>query len=217
MSKTSKVKRTERAKTFFIIYLVIGMAFAIFLVYKFSQSFPIELNNGREQTAQAKIIEKRIIRDYSSGNGHVRGRTFYEYRIFYEFSDGSVKEFEVDRVWVSGSSNTSPYSPVYDELKEGDNGLLTYKEIENNEQKYNEALQYQGRKFISFEKDAEYGGTKVKMIKRTDNKSVIVILCFFFAYIIACVMLLVWGKKDKLSNKQKREKQRKKQNRQKNR
>lgn len=210
VSYASIEKITKRPKTFFIYLCALGMLIWIFFISEIIKIAPIGLNQRPEQAVKAEITEKRIERIYISGRRNVQSRTSYRYLIFFKFSDGSVKEFEVDTYWVYGSSKTAPYSPVYDELKEGDTGVLTYKELENIEQKYIED-QYRGRKFISFEKDAKHGGTKVVWRDRTIKKDIIFICITFGPYLIVIVILLVWHHKDKqLSNRQKKRKNKEK-------
>ncbi len=207
MPKSKKIAKGP--KIFFIIFCALGMLIWIFFISEIIKIAPIGLNKRPEQAVKAEITEKRIESIYSSVRRHAQSRTFYRYLIFFKFSDGSVKEFEVDTYWIYGSSETAPYSPVYDELKEGDTGVLTYKELENIEQKYIED-QYRGRKFISFEKDAKHGGTKVVWSDRTIKKNIIFICIRFGPYLIV-IVIGFWCYKDRqISNRQKKRKNKEK-------
>jgi len=144
--------------------------------------------NSPEQQEQAEIIEKRIVEE-RSGDGD--GFT-YHYIVAFEFSNGTVKEL---RVGVERSGHKR-----YDALNEGDTGILTYKERTDIEEKYkNENIRFEGRRFISFEKDIEYGGTKVEELP--DITFLIIGIGFFiFLAVILIVPIIVSDKKELTSS-----------------
>ena len=179
--------KVKKKKGFFYIFCITILAIIAFFLFWILKDVPFGLDNQPEQSVPVEVAEKRIDKGYGSGNHRAPSSTHYRYLISFRFSDGSVKELEVDFIGLWGRPETIPYSPVYDEINEGDTGILIYKELENNEQKYSKGFQYQGRKFIRFEKDAEYGGTKVEMFKRPTFKwKDLLIICFVFGpWIIA--------------------------------
>ena len=98
-----------------------------------------------EQREQVEVVEKRIISE-SAGEDYT-----YHYIVAFKFPDNSVKEIEVGR---GGNFALNNPTGVYDSVGKGDTGILTYKEIENIEEKYKkEDRRYKGRLFISFWKD----------------------------------------------------------------
>jgi len=100
---------------------------------------------GPQQSEQVEVVGKRYVSD-----GSIDGSIDY-YIVAFKFSDNSVKEFEVGSGGFLALNNPRG---VYDSVKEGDTGTLTYREIENIEEKYKkEELHYAGREFIGFEKD----------------------------------------------------------------
>ena len=195
MRKVKKVKR-KKSKGFYI-FCITGLALIVFFLIWILKDVPFGLDNQPEQSVPVEVAEKRIDKEHGLRSRHSFSHTTFAYRISFRFPDGSVKEFEVDRTGEWSYSTTAPYSPVYDEINEGETGILTYKELKNNKQKYSEKAQYLGRKFICFEKDAEYGGTKVEMFKRPTVKwQDLLIICFVFGpWIIALPFILRDDKK----------------------
>ena len=179
--------KVQKKNGFFYIFCITILAIIAFFLFWILKDVPFGLDNQPEQSVPVEVAEKRIDKEHGLRSRNSPSRTTFAYRISFRFPDGSVKEFEVDRTGEWSYSTTAPHSPVYDEINEGDTGILIYKELENNEQKYSKGLQYQGRKFIRFEKDAEYGGTKVEMFKRPTFKwKDLLIICFVFGpWIIA--------------------------------
>jgi len=109
--------------------------------------FYIPSMNIPEQQEYVVVEGKRI---YKDNEGYV---TFF---ISFKFSDGSVTEFDEGRDGVSKRKR----GLVYNAIQEGETGMLTYKE--------------NGR-FISFEKDQEYGGGKIKTYQIPEKNAIILL------------------------------------------
>ena len=95
-----------------------------------------------------EVVDKRIEDTYiyDAATEHTSLKHFY--LATFEFSDGAKKEFQ-----IGGS-----YKTIYI----GDTGMLTYHESKSIEDKYGEETdRWKGRQIISFEKDPEFGGTKI--------------------------------------------------------
>jgi hypothetical protein len=77
-----------------------------------------------------------------------------DYLVAFRLPDGSVKELQVGN---STKLRKTKREGVYDSLHEGDTGKLAFKEMENIENLYHhdedKHLNWEGRLFISFEKD----------------------------------------------------------------
>ena len=119
-----------------------------------------------ERSEQVEISSKRV-RVYSSSGKH-RNSISYTFIVAFKLHDGSIKELEVD-THITRNSKEDVSCSLYNAINEGETGTLIYKELENIEEKYKgkEDMAFDGRLFISFEKDIEYGGMKVEA--RKDN------------------------------------------------
>lgn len=169
-----------------IVLALILVTGAIVLIVVFVTSrYDRELKRSPERSASAEVVNKRVSRYFSPG--HRSTRTSYTYYVTFEFPDGLVKEIKVDFISLSGRSKIEPYSSIYDSLIEGNTGILTYKEIED----------YDVRSFISFEKDPEYGGTKVEM--RKEVSAIITICVAASGLLIPLIVIGVLVIKKKLS------------------
>ena len=148
----------------FVIVVVAIIGGGIIFVFTSAIHLATRFYTRPEQSAQVEVIDKRI-RIYSSGS---RPNKSYTYIVAFKYSDSSVKEFSVDTIFTKGSNKEAPPSSVYDNIHEGDTGILAYKEIKNIEKKYknNEDMRYDGRFFISFERDSQYGELKIESTER---------------------------------------------------
>lgn len=163
--------------------IIILIAINIFVVFGISCSWLRELSpllHSLEQQEQAEAVGKRTIKRSHDSTGDPGGPTLYF--VTFKFPDGSLKEFEVGRR-TSGRKR-------YEFINEGNTGILTYKEIENIEEKYENEDQYEGRRFIRFEIDPEYGGVKIE--KRGLSEMTKLILIFGIP-ISAIIILVVIG------------------------
>lgn len=126
-----------------------------------------------------KVVKKRIetttIYDAAVEHSSVK----YYHLATFEFSDGSKKEFN-----IGGS---------YNDIYIGDTGMLTYHEIRSIEDKYREETdRWQGRQIISFEKDPEFGGTKI--IRYELSEAVKSFLITSGVIVLGIGVILVWLK-----------------------
>ena len=131
-----------------IMPLIIGFGASVVLVAFGLITWQLsELPTSRspEQHEQAIVVKKRL---HNTRDTDGPGSTFY--LITFKFFDGSIKELRVG----TGKDTRK----VYDSFNEGETGILTYKEREN-------AQSYEGRQFVSFEKDSEYGGATIEYIQ----------------------------------------------------
>ena len=110
-----------------------------------------------EQSEQVEVVEKRV--EISSSHGRRVSRKYYSYYVAFKFPDGTIKEFKVDHI-STRDFKKEINSSVYDSIFESDTGILTYKELENAENRFFSPTNY--REFHSFEKDLICGGTKVE-------------------------------------------------------
>jgi len=163
------------------ITLMVSSAAAVYIiviVVIFKQNIYILVRNSPEQREQVKVIGKRIKREYHVDTDDMR-RTTYTYIgdhiIAFKLADGSVKEFVVDininpkatraephiRTSLKGHEIDSCYKrEIYESIHVSDTGILTYKERKNIQKKIKrEEMRYEGRLFISFEKDSEQYNT----------------------------------------------------------
>ena len=160
MFRMTDKKAKIKASVFIFVFAAIVGGLSIWLVVTIIDGMT-RFYNRPEQSAQVEVVSKRIRVDRSSGK-HASYIDHY-YIVTFKFSDGSVKELEVD--WIhQRNSNKEVYSSAYDSMHEGDAGLLIYKEISNIEKKYknNEDMCYDGRFLISFERDSQYGELKIE-------------------------------------------------------
>jgi len=148
-----------------VVLFVFLVAFLLFAWLRFEAPFV----NRPEQCEQAEVISKRI-REYHDGDGMVR-----DLFVTFKFLNNSTKEFRVD---IKGK--------YYNDIHEGDIGILVYKERKDNETKYsNEEIRYKGRRFVSFEENVEYGKAKIEASRQQD----VVVVCIFTATIMSNIIL----------------------------
>ena len=139
-----------------VLAVIIGNIASIAFLVLCLNIFYIPSMNTPEQQAYVAVAGKRI---YADDEGYI---TFL---ISFKFSDGSIKAFDEGRDGVSNSER----GLVYESINEGEKGLLTYKD---------------GGRFISFEKDLEYGGEKIETYQISE-KSAVTLLISVFAIVLA--------------------------------
>ncbi|MDR1629147.1 MAG: DUF2500 domain-containing protein [Oscillospiraceae bacterium] len=128
--------------------LIVG--YFVFRVKKYIVPFI----NRPEQQEQVIVFEKikrprppRDTDDYDP----------YDYLVAFQFSDGAVKEFQIEH--TKGHMK----SDVYNLIHKGDQGLLIYIERKDIEEKIeNEIMRWRGRRIVSFEKETPCGKIKFK-------------------------------------------------------
>lgn len=125
-----------------IIALVSIIIYALLALFVYIHKLP--LKNAPEQQAEVVVADKNIILNDSMFERPNK------YFVKFQFPDGSIKEFDVS---IKGA-DAATSGNFYYTLNVGDKGTLTYKEIENIEEKYDEEKRYKGREFISFERDS---------------------------------------------------------------
>jgi len=126
-----------------ILIVMVAVLVAMLLLWRESE----KINYRPEQREQVEVVGKRI-REWGDGPELSPSS---DYIVAFKFSDGSVKELAV----ASGASYLNEPKRIYNSFNTGDKGILAYKEIENIEDKYTtEEERYNGRKFISFDKDS---------------------------------------------------------------
>lgn len=164
MPKETKKRLKQRKQNSIIAIIVLSLIFVAatttlivaFVEWHNDKELKAEFKNRQEQTVQAEVASKRIIKD--SFYGKHSSIDIYIYVISFKFPDDSIKELQVDRQSYRWPPKNDPDSVQYDSLTVGDIGILTYKEIENIEERVkNENVRYGSRLFISFEKDPQYG------------------------------------------------------------
>ena len=139
------------------IFLIVAITVEIGFVMVFLST---RFESSPKQFAQVEVVERRTTRKFSISSKDYS--TYFTYIASFKFSDGSVKEFCVDKTSRRGNQDTAPNSFRYDAMQEGVTGILNYKEIADIEQKYeNEEFYYDGRKFVSFKQNPEYGGALI--------------------------------------------------------
>ena len=136
---------------FFIKFcLVIVIIIAGFCVFAFLDyiNFDLPMENAPEQQEYVTVIDKRVnIRGGKVGRGFESSNN-NEYLIKFQFSDGSTKELDVAIIDASASNRGNNHYSI----NIGDEGMLTFKEIEDVEERYEEKNRYRGRQFIRFER-----------------------------------------------------------------
>ncbi len=164
------------------IFIVTIVLVLIMLFFWFRNISPIL--NSTELHERAEVIGKKIVEK------NFDDTITSTYIVTFKFSDGSLKELWVG---VDRAGEESYYA-----INEGDIGTLTYKEIKAIEQKYkNEDIRWEGRRFISFMKDSEYGGTKIEKRGLTELTVLIIGIGFFISLaIIFIVTIIVNDKKN---------------------
>lgn len=172
-----KVKLTKEETTVKInIIMLVVLAITVVLIILapiVNLDYKLRFGDIPEQIEQAEVVDKEQIR---SGK---KGARWVDYVITFRFSDGSEKKFIV-------SSNARR---VYNLIKIGETGKLTYKEIESNDGDENFKA---NRRFISFEKDPKYGGETIKpnAVEATGWNAVIF---FFTPWLVISIILSCLG------------------------
>ena len=162
--------------------IVIGFG-AVLMAFNAILSFRWEVLRITTPECQehVKVVKKRIedTQYYHAGtDGYSEVRDYFA---TFEFPDGSKKEFN-----IGGS-----YKTIYI----GDTGMLTYHESKFIEYTYRkETDRWRGRLIISFEKDPEFGGTKIIRYKLSYSvKSFLIgagIIVLFTSVILICLKLM---------------------------
>ena len=162
--------------------IVIGFG-AVLMAFNAILSFRWEVLRITTPECQehVKVVKKRIedTQYYHAGtDGYSEVRHYFA---TFEFPDGSKKEFN-----IGGS-----YKTIYI----GDTGMLTYHESKFIEYTYRkETDRWRGRLIISFEKDPEFGGTKIIRYKLSYSvKSFLIgagIIVLFTSVILICLKLM---------------------------
>ena len=165
-------------KTLYMIVIGFG---AVLIAFNAILSFLDEalIRTTPECQEHVKVVEKRIetttVYDAAVEHSSVK----YYHLATFEFSDGSKKEFNI------GVS--------YNDIYIGDTGMLTYHEKKDIEDKYREETdRWQGRLIISFEKDPEFGGTKI--IRYELSETVKSFLITSGVIVLFTSVILVWLK-----------------------
>lgn len=126
-----------------------------------------------------KVVDKRIEDTYVYDATVEYSEVIHFYLATFEFPDGAKKEFQ-----IGGS-----YKTIYI----GDTGMLTYHESKSIEDIYKEETdRWRGRQIISFEKDPEFGGTKI--IRYKLSYSVKSFLIGAGVIVLGISVILIWLK-----------------------
>ena len=174
------MKRGKLVGNIVLILILVASASTIITGFVMSRH-ERELNSSPEQTTQAEVVSKRITKYSTGGHRMSEYKTYYTYIVAFTFPDGLIKEFQVDIKSVRGASETEPYSSLYDAFREGNAGILTFKEINDTE----------WRLFINFEKDPEYGGMKLEMNRPPNNTGILIILIGVIIFAAAFLIVLI--------------------------
>lgn len=161
--------------------IVIGFG-AVLMAFNAILSFRWEVLRITTPECQehVKVVDKRTEDTYVyDTSGYYSLKHFY--LATFEFPDGSKKEFQ-----IGGSRKTIYF---------GDTGTLTYHESKFLENIYRkETDRWRGRLIISFEKDPEFGGTKIIRYKLSYSvKSFLIgagIIVLFTSVILICLKLM---------------------------
>lgn len=161
--------------------IVIGFG-AVLMVFNAILSFRWEVLRITTPECQehVKVVDKRIADAYVyDTSGYYSLKHFY--LATFEFPDGAKKEFQI------GGSRKTIYI--------GDTGMLTYHESKFIEDIYRkETDRWRGRLIISFEKDPEFGGTKIIRYKLSYSvKSFLIgagVIVLLTSVILICLKLM---------------------------
>ena len=127
-----------------------------------------------------KVVKKRIEDTEYYHAGTDGYSEVCDYFATFEFPDGAKKEFN-----IGGS-----YKTIYI----GDTGMLTYHESKFIDIYREETDRWRGRLIISFEKDPEFGGTKIIRYDPSDSVGSFLIgaglIVLFTSVILICLKLL---------------------------
>jgi len=89
------------------------------------------LADSPKQVAQVEAVAKRI-RERHENAGPISGESIYRYcYITFKFPDGSEKEFYIGMSSSGDTGVQSDSTAVYNSIREGDMGVLTYKATKN--------------------------------------------------------------------------------------
>lgn len=145
-------------RVFIAFIVVLGLAIAGSYISTIPQ---VRFSGRPEQSGQVEVVGKRINKSSSSGKGTYS--LTYEFIVAFAFPDGTIKELEIDSHSVNSNRETVECSR-YNSINESDRGTLIYQESKDIEERFEgrEDASYYGRRFISFEKDMEYGGEKIE-------------------------------------------------------
>jgi len=123
-----------------------------------------------EQVVQAEVVDKRIEVNRSDDG------TYYYYYLTFKFSDDSEKEIQIMNF---PSSSTKTREKAYKSIHQGETGMLTYKHFDFD-------------RFISFEKDPEYGGQKIEEYSAmTHSGYMITFICVFVAVMGGLIVFVI--------------------------
>lgn len=161
--------------------IVIGFG-AVLMAFNAILSFRWEVLRITTPECQehVKVVDKRIADAYVyDTSGYYSLKHFY--LATFEFPDGAKKEFQI------GGSRKTIYI--------GDTGMLTYHESKFVEYTYRkETDRWRGRLIISFEKDPEFGGTKIIRYKLSYSvKSFLIgagVIVLLTSVILICLKLM---------------------------
>jgi len=147
-----------------LVFILLLYAVPFIVIYK--TNIHTLVKNRPEQREQVEVIGKKLAKSSYTVSRH--GRHTYSHVdalvVAFKFADGSIKEISVGRSLGYESIRDADtgkliYSKVkknkvYESFKNGDEGILTYKERDNIEEKFKKMkTRYKGRLFIGFEKE----------------------------------------------------------------
>ena len=122
--------------TFFIILVIVMIIAFLYLGWRRIQP---------TQTAHVTVVSKRTAVARVPGSGGGRTYKTPDCFVVFRFSDGSEKELFVN---PGGGNKRELGYEFFQELQEGDTGILSYKELKS-------ATDWGQRTYISFEKDEQ--------------------------------------------------------------
>lgn len=168
--------KIKSMKTLYMIVIGFGavlIAFNAFVTFRRE----VLIITTPECQEHVKVVDKRIAAYVYDTSGYYSLKHYY--LATFEFSDGVKREFQ-----IGGS-----YKTIYI----GDTGTLTYHESKSIEDIYREETdRWKGRQIISFEKDPEFGGTKI--IQYELSYSVKSFLIGAGVIVLLISVILVWLK-----------------------
>lgn len=152
-----------------LIRIIIGiyiLLIALVALGNFLSEAPIM--SAPECQAHVKVVDKRTEEEWFNGSPDETSYMTRSYFATFEFPDGSKKEFAIN-------------AAATDEIWLWSTGTITYKETAEI-----------GRRIISFEKDPEYGGTKVMIY--TLSHTIILFLIDAGAITFVAGFIIIWLK-----------------------
>ena len=169
--------KIKSVKTLYMIVIGFGAVLIAFIAFC-AFYWEIVIITTPECQEHVKVVDKRIADTYVYDTSGYSSLKHY-YLATFEFSDGAKREFNI------GVS--------YREIYIGDTGTLIYHEIKSIEDKYREETdRWQGRQIISFEKDPEFGGTKIIRYELSDT--VVPFLIGAGIIVLLTSVILIWLK-----------------------